>query len=79
MEKYPSGRRGSPAKGVVWLKPQRGFKSLLLRHNYSLKKMSCGENRRTSGFFGGFYPKKAVKMKLNFEDVISVIFSSLGI
>ena len=33
----------------------QGFESLSLRHNYSLKKMSCGENRRTSGFFGGFY------------------------
>ena len=29
--KYPSGRRGSPAKGVGWIKPARGFKSLLPR------------------------------------------------
>ena len=32
LEKYPSGRRGSPAKGVGWFTPARGFKSLLLRH-----------------------------------------------
>ena len=31
MQKYPRGRRGSPAKGVGWIKPARGFKSLLLR------------------------------------------------
>ena len=31
LRKYPSGRRGSPAKGVGWIKPARGFKSLLLR------------------------------------------------
>ena len=31
LRKYPRGRRGSPAKGVGWLKPARGFKSLLLR------------------------------------------------
>ncbi len=31
MRKYPSGRRGSPAKGVGWIKPARGFKSLLPR------------------------------------------------
>ena len=32
LQKYPRGRRGSPAKGVGWIKPARGFKSLLLRH-----------------------------------------------
>ena len=32
MQKYPRGRRGSPAKGVGWIKPARGFKSLLPRH-----------------------------------------------
>ena len=32
LRKYPRGRRGSPAKGVGWLKPARGFKSLLPRH-----------------------------------------------
>ena len=31
LRKYPRGRRGSPAKGVGWLKPARGFKSLLPR------------------------------------------------
>ena len=31
LQKYPRGRRGSPAKGVGWIKPARGFKSLLLR------------------------------------------------
>ncbi len=31
LRKYPSGRRGSPAKGVGWIKPARGFKSLLPR------------------------------------------------
>ena len=32
LQKYPRGRRGSPAKGVGWIKPARGFKSLLPRH-----------------------------------------------
>ena len=32
MEKYSSGSRGSPAKGLGWIKPVRGFESLLLRH-----------------------------------------------
>ena len=32
LRKYPRGRRGSPAKGVGWIKPARGFKSLLPRH-----------------------------------------------
>ena len=36
LRKYPSGRRGSPAKGVGWIKPARGFKSLLLRQKKSL-------------------------------------------
>ena len=31
LQKYPRGRRGSPAKGVGWIKPARGFKSLLPR------------------------------------------------
>ena len=31
MEWYPSGSRGSPAKGVGWIKLARGFKSLPLR------------------------------------------------
>ena len=31
LRKYPRGRRGSPAKGVGWIKPARGFKSLLPR------------------------------------------------
>ena len=31
LQKYPRGRRGSPAKGVGWIIPARGFKSLLLR------------------------------------------------
>ena len=35
LRKYPSGRRGSPAKGVGWIKPARGFKSLLPRHEKS--------------------------------------------
>ena len=30
-EKYSSGRRGPPAKGVGRIKPARGFESLLLR------------------------------------------------
>ena len=37
LRKYPSGRRGSPAKGVGWIKPARGFKSLLLRQGKSLE------------------------------------------
>ena len=41
MEKYSSGSRGSPAKGLGWIKPVRGFESLLLRQskdygNYSI-------------------------------------------
>ncbi len=32
MEKYSRGSRGSPAKGLGWIKPVRGFESLLLRH-----------------------------------------------
>ena len=32
MEKYSSGSRGSPAKGLGWIKLVRGFESLLLRH-----------------------------------------------
>ena len=36
VQKYPRGRRGSPAKGVGWIKPARGFKSLLLRQRKSL-------------------------------------------
>ena len=36
LRKYPSGRRGSPAKGVGWIKPARGFKSLLPRQQKSL-------------------------------------------
>ena len=31
LEKYSSGRRGPPAKGVGRIKPARGFKSLFLR------------------------------------------------
>ena len=31
MEKYSSGSRGSPAKGLGWIKLVRGFESLLLR------------------------------------------------
>ena len=33
MEKYSSGSRGSPAKGLGWIKPVRGFESLLLRQS----------------------------------------------
>ncbi len=33
LEKYSSGPRGAPAKGVGRLKPVREFKSLLLRQN----------------------------------------------
>ncbi len=36
MQKYPRGRRGSPAKGVGCLKTPRGFKSLLLRQETDL-------------------------------------------
>ena len=31
-ERWPSGRRRSPAKGVWGLEPHRGFESLSLRH-----------------------------------------------
>ena len=38
QEKYSSGRRGPPAKGVGRIKPARGFKSLFLRSGLALKK-----------------------------------------
>ena len=41
LQKYPRGRRGSPAKGVGWLKPARGFKSLLLRQSPQAQ-AACG-------------------------------------
>ncbi len=34
LERWPSGRRRSPAKGV-WEKSHRGFESLSLRHVYA--------------------------------------------
>ena len=39
LRKYPRGRRGSPAKGVGWIKPARGFKSLLPRQKGTLLKL----------------------------------------
>ena len=44
LRKYPSGRRGSPAKGVGWIKPARGFKSLLPRQ------LRNSHHRSVSGF-----------------------------
>ena len=41
LQKYPRGRRGSPAKGVGWIKPARGFKSLLLRQSPQAQ-AACG-------------------------------------
>ena len=38
MEKYSSGSRGSPAKGVDLIR-MRGFKSLLLRHRGPLAQL----------------------------------------
>ena len=32
LEKYSSGSRGTPAKGLGWVILVRGFESLLLRH-----------------------------------------------
>ena len=43
LQKYPRGRRGSPAKGVGWIKPARGFKSLLLRQLAASDLFACGE------------------------------------
>ena len=53
--KYPSGRRGSPAKGVGWIKPARGFKSLLPRQlgnspYRSVSRPQGGKLRRTGNF-----------------------------
>ena len=42
MQKYPRGRRGSPAKGVGCLKTPRGFKSLLLRQKSIPRPMDGG-------------------------------------
>ena len=43
MEKYPSGRRGSPAKGVVVLKPARV--------QIPASPLKTLENQRSQGFF----------------------------
>ena len=56
LRKYPSGRRGSPAKGVGWIKPARGFKSLLprqLRNSpyRSVSRPQGGKLRRTGNSF----------------------------
>ncbi len=56
LRKYPSGRRGSPAKGVGWIKPARGFKSLLPRQlrdspYRSVSRPQGGKLRRTGNFF----------------------------
>ena len=48
MRKYPSGRRGSPAKGVGWIKPARGFKSLLPRQ--ATKPLVSGQSLSYQGF-----------------------------
>ena len=48
LRKYPSGRRGSPAKGVGWIKPARGFKSLLPRQR---RPWNCNGSRVFSLFF----------------------------
>ncbi len=54
LRKYPSGRRGSPAKGVGWIKPARGFKSLLPRQVALTKKMQA----KIPHFGAGFLPIK---------------------
>ena len=53
VQKYPSGRRGSPAKGVGWVKPARGFKSLLLRQ--SPDPLICGEIQSYQRAWAYFY------------------------
>ena len=55
--KYPSGRRGSPAKGVGWIKPARGFKSLLPRQR---RPWNCNGSRVFSLFFPSFFPYHAL-------------------
>ena len=54
LRKYPSGRRGSPAKGVGWIKPARGFKSLLPRQR---KPWNCNGSRVFSLFFPQLFPQ----------------------
>ena len=64
LQKYPRGRRGSPAKGVGWIKPARGFKSLLPRHmnttrisNFfaEIRVVSYAENLDLLGFSAFLY------------------------
>ncbi len=57
LRKYPSGRRGSPAKGVGWIKPARGFKSLLPRQR---RPWNCNGSRVFSLFFPSFFPYHAL-------------------
>ena len=53
LRKYPSGRRGSPAKGVGWIKPARGFKSLLPRHG---KPWNPSDSKAFRCFGGSGFP-----------------------
>ena len=55
LQKYPRGRRGSPAKGVGWIKPARGFKSLLPRQ---WKCFICSQIKHFHFFTSVFVLKK---------------------
>ena len=52
LQKYPRGRRGSPAKGVGWIKPARGFKSLLPRQMKN--RWNCLQYLQFQRFFAVF-------------------------
>ena len=50
-EKYPSGSRGSPAKGVDRIKLVRGFKSRLLRqHRKNVSNDGCQQVKFRIGY-----------------------------
>ena len=61
MEKYSSGRRGSPAKGVDLIR-MRGFKSLLLRHYISKECSSVVERRSPKPNVVGSSPATPAKI-----------------
>ena len=66
LRKYPRGRRGSPAKGVGWIKPARGFKSLLPRQR---KPWNCNGSRVFSLFFPQLFPQ-LVRFAQNLLDIL---------
>ena len=65
LRKYPSGRRGSPAKGVGWIKPARGFKSLLPRQ--ATKPLVSGQSLLYQGFCCNFEWFISLEMAISFK------------